>query len=205
MALVRAKAAVVSFTLLVALSAAAQKNEVAGLLGRTFISDQGVAATGTNIHFGNGFSFEVNYARRVLGHDFLAVTFEVPAVFNPDEDLNFIQNSIPEGYSSYFVTPAARVNVFASEAVSPWLSLGGGLGHFGTSSDLVFGGSNPGSRGNTVGVLQIGAGLDIKLRSRLSLRGELRDFYSGTPQLNVFTGKDHQHNYFVSAGAVFHF
>jgi hypothetical protein len=205
MAFVRSKLAVVIVVLFAALGASAQKNELAGLLGRTFVSDQGVAATGTNIHFGKGLTFEVNYGRRVLGGDFAALTLELPAVFNPDEDLNFIQNSIPSSYSSYFVTPAARLNVFAKSGVSPWVSFGGGFGHFSNSPSLVFGGSNPGSGGNTVGVLQIGAGLDIKLLSHLSLRGELRDFYSGIPQLNVDTGRSRQHNYFVSAGAVFRF
>lgn len=204
MAFARSKVAVVGFVLLVALSASAQKNELAGLLGRTFISDQGVVGAGSNIHFGKGLTFEVNYGRRVLGGDFAAITLELPAVFDPDEDLNFIQNSVPASYSSYFVTPAARLNVFASSGVSPWLSFGGGFGHFRNSANLEFGGANP-SSGNTVGVLQFGAGLDIKLLSKMSLRGELRDFYSGVPDLNVNTGKSRQHNYFVSAGVVFHF
>jgi hypothetical protein len=205
MACARSQLAVISVVLFAALGASAQKNELSGLLGRTFISDQGVPATGTNIRFGNGLSFEANYGRRVLGGDFAALTLELPAVFNPDEDLNFIQNTIPSDYSSYFLTPSARLNVFASSGVSPWLSFGGGFGHFASGPNLVFGGNNPGSRGSTVGVLQWGAGLDIKLFSRFSLRGELRDFYSGTPHLNVATGKSAQHNYFVSAGFVFHF
>ena len=50
--------------------ASAQQNELSGLLGRTFISDQGIIG-GTffdnNVHFGNGLTFEANYARRVLG------------------------------------------------------------------------------------------------------------------------------------------
>ena len=49
--------------------ASAQKNELSGLIGRTFISDQGIKG-GTffdnNIHFGKGLTFEANYARRVL-------------------------------------------------------------------------------------------------------------------------------------------
>ena len=46
-----------------------EKNELSGLLGRTFISDQGIIG-GTffdnNVHFGSGLTFEANYARRVL-------------------------------------------------------------------------------------------------------------------------------------------
>ena len=190
---------------MLAVNAAAQKNELAGLIGRTFVSDQGVAATGTNVHFGKGLTFEVNYGRHLLGGGFAALTFEVPVVINPDEDLNFIQNSVPRSYSSFFVTPSIRANIFAANAVSPWVSFGGGFGHFAESSDLVFFGTNTGKRGTTTGVFQIGAGLDVRFWKALSARGEVRDFNSGVPQLNVDTGKSRQHNYFVSGGIVWHF
>jgi len=37
------------------------------------------------------------------------------------------------------VTPAARLNGFPDAGVSPWISVGGGLGHFSESSTLLFG------------------------------------------------------------------
>jgi hypothetical protein len=38
-----------------------------------------------------------------------------------------------------------------------------------------------------------------------SFRGEVRDFYSGTPNLPLAdTGKTRQHNYFVGLGLVWH-
>ena len=71
--------------------ATAQKNELSGLIGRTFISDQGISG-GTlfdnNVHFGNGLTFEVNYARRVLEAGLASVSLEVPVVVNWDEDLS---------------------------------------------------------------------------------------------------------------------
>ena len=71
--------------------ATAQKNELSGLIGRTFISDQGIRE-GTlfdnNVHFGNGLTFEVNYARRVLEAGLASVSLEVPVVVNWDEDLS---------------------------------------------------------------------------------------------------------------------
>jgi hypothetical protein len=54
-------------------------------------------------------------------------------------------------------------------------------------------------------VFQIGLGLDVHLLSSLSVRGQVRDFYSGVPELNVDTGKSRQHNYFVGGGVVWHF
>ena len=126
-------------------------------------------------------------------------------MLNPDEDLHAAQNVVPKQYFSLFVTPAARLNVFPDSGLSPWISFGGGFGHFSESSDLVFGGPNPGNTGTNTGVLQAGVGLDVKIVSRFTLRGEARDFWSGVPQLNVDSGKSRQHNIFVGGGVVWHF
>jgi hypothetical protein len=189
--------------------AVAQKNELSGIIGRTFISDQGIQGAPSydpDLRFGKGLTFEVNYARHLMGGELLSLSLEIPFVVNADEDLHAAQNVIPRQYSSYFVTPAARLNVFPDQAVSPWVSIGGGFGHFSASSTLEFGGfSNPGKTGTSTGVFQAGVGLDVKLFKHYSLRGELRDFWSGVPQLNVTTGNNRQHNIFVGGGVVWHF
>ena len=189
--------------------AAAQKNEVSGTVGRTFISNQGILGAPSfdpNLHFGNGLTFEVNYARRFVDGPFWALAVEVPFVVNHDEDLHAAPpNVVPRQFSSLFVTPAARLKLFPEQAFSPWVSFGGGFGHFGESSTLEFGGSNPNKNGTTTGVLQAGIGLDVKIIGRFRLRGEVRDFWSGEPNLNVNTGKSRQHNIYVGGGVVWHF
>src|SRR5882724_1311786 len=135
------------------------KNEIAATIGRTFISDQGVPGTSffdNTVHFGKGLSLEGNYARRLRRYFWGDLAVEVPLIFNPDEDLNYGMNQIPKQYSSLFITPAARVTLIPNLAVSPWVSFGGGIGHFEASKDLVFGGTNPGPRGKTTGVLEGG-------------------------------------------------
>jgi hypothetical protein len=191
-----------------AAQATAQKNELSGTLGRTFISNQGIQGVlsyDPELRFGNGLTFEINYARRVMDGPFWSLAVEVPFVVNHDEDLHAAQNVVPGQYSSIFITPAARLNLLPEQAVSPWVSFGGGFGHFGESSTLLFGGLNPGKTGTTTGVLQAGVGLDVKIFGRFSLRGEARDFWSGVPDLNVNTGKSRQHNIFVGGGLVWHF
>jgi hypothetical protein len=186
------------------------KNEVAATIGRTFISDQGVPNTNffdNTVHFGKGLSFEGNYARRWRRYFWGDVAFEVPVIFNPDEDLNYGLNTIPKQYRSLFITPAARVTLIPRLAVSPWFSFGGGIGHFGASDDLLFGGANPGPRGKTTGVLEGGVGMDVRFPGlhRARFRFEARDDWSGVPPINVDTGKTRQHNYYVGGGLVFHF
>jgi hypothetical protein len=183
----------------------AQQSELSGLIGRTFISDQGIkggAFFDNNVHFGKGLTFEVNYARRVLAPGLASLSLEVPVVVNWDEDLASDAAQVPKSFKSYFVTPSARLNVFANSGVSPWVSLGGGIGRFSESSSQV---SGAGKTGTTTGALQVGLGLDVRFYGRFSLRGEVRDFWSGVPQLNVDTGKTRQHNYFAAGGIVWHF
>lgn len=199
---------VVLLPFLVAIAAAQDKNELTGIIGRTFISDQGVRGTNAvdpTLHFGNGLSFEVNYGRHLMGGGIAGLTFEVPFVYNHDEDLHFSLNLAPEGYRSFFVTPSIRVNLLPDSGLSPWVSFGGGFAHFSESSNLEFGEPNPGKTGTTTGVFQIGGGLDVKIWHALRLRGEVRDFNSGVPQLNLNTGKSRQHNFFVGGGVVWHF
>jgi hypothetical protein len=190
--------------------ATAQKNELSGIIGRTFTSDQSIQGAppfDPDLRFGNGVTFEINYARQVmvLPRGFVSLALEVPFVVNPDEDLHVaLPNRIPEQYASYFVTPAARFNLFSGQGVSPWVSVGGGFGHFSESSSLLFGGANT-KTGTSTGVFQAGVGLDVRIFGHFSLRGEGRDFWSGVPQFGLNTGKSRQHNIFAGGGIVWHF
>ena len=188
------------------------KNEINLSLGRIFISNQGInGATYFNpfVRSGKGLIFEVNYARHLIGSQVYTLSVEVPAVFNLDEDLNSGANVVPQDYQQIFITPSLRANLFPETSVSPWLSFGGGIGHFSENKNLIYGGTNPGGS-STSGVIQGGFGLDSRpfwgrLR-KLIIRGEVRDFWSGTPDLPLApTGKTRQHNYLVGGGAVWRF
>src|ERR1700745_1821864 len=81
---------------------AAQKNEVSGILGRTFIADQGIQgapAYDPNLRFGKGLTFEINYARRFMGTNLWSLALEVPFVVNVDEDVHAAQNLVPDSFS----------------------------------------------------------------------------------------------------------
>jgi hypothetical protein len=191
-------------------SAAAQdeRNELTGIVGRTFISDQGIpGATYFNplVRSGKGLTIEVNYARRLLGTPVYAISGEVPAVFNLKDKLNSGADVVPSDYREIFVTPSIRLNLFPATAVSPWVSFGGGFGRFSENNTLLYGGPNPGGSATT-GVIQGGFGLDVKVWHRFSIRGQVRDFWSGTPDFPLAdTGKTRQHNFFVGGGVIWHF
>ena len=205
--------AVLSVATILAASAAAQdeKNEIGGLIGRTFISDQGIkGATYFDpiIHFGKGLTFEAEYAHRFFVTPIYAISGEVPFVYNHDIDLNAGQygfSVVPADMKSLFVTPSARVNLFPTTAVSPWVSLGAGFGHFSQGDTLIYGGTNPG-KSTTGFALQAGFGLDVKVWRKLSIRLDVRDFWSGEPDFPLApTGKSRQHNFFVGGGGFWRF
>jgi len=187
---------------------AAQKNELSGTLGRIFISDRGIIGAPSfdpNLRYGKGLTFEINYARRLMDGPFWSIVGEIPFVANLDEDIHAAQNVVPGDYSTIFVTPSARLNLFPEQGVTPWVSFGGGFSHFGENPKLEFGGTNPFKGGNTTGVLQLGIGLDVKLIGRFRVRGEARDFWAGMPHFNVNTTSSRQHNILVAGGIVFRF
>lgn len=191
------------------LSAGAQdekKNELGGVVGRTFISNQPISSL-TNpgtIHFGAGTTFEINYARVLRTHGPVQLAVEVPLIVNVDQDLNYPSNAIPEGFKSYFITPSARVKFSPNFLFSPWVSVGGGFGHFSESDTLVFGGQNPGKTGTTTGVFQVGGGLDINPTKSLTVRVEVRLLNTSEPQLNV-NSSGNQNNIFTGGGVVWRF
>jgi hypothetical protein len=203
------------FTIVMALAASAiaqdGKNELGGIIGRTFISDQGIqGATFPDpiIHSGKGLSFDIEYARRFLVTPLFSLSAEGVFMYDPKEKLNagaYTNPVVPTSYSQFFLTPALRFNLFPTTAVSPWVSFGGGFGHISESSTLIYGGTNPG-KSTTSGALQGGAGLDVKAWRQLSIRGEVRDFWGGEPDYPLApTGKSHQHNFFVGGGAYWRF
>jgi hypothetical protein len=188
-----------------------EKNELGATLGRTFISNQGItggAYPNNIIASGKGLSFDVEYARRFIVTPIFAVSGEAVMMVNHDEDINGGAHGfavVPPEYSQLFVTPGARLNVFPTTAVSPWISVGAGFAHFSEGSTLIYGGTNPG-KSTTSAVIQGGFGLDVKVWRKLSIRGEVRDFWSGEPDFPLApTGKTRQHNYFVAGGAFWRF
>jgi hypothetical protein len=184
--------------------AAAQKNELAGGIGRTLLNDQAIQPGATPllnnfVRFGSGTTFEINYARHLKGNDLVRVDVEVPFVGNPDEDLGSGNAAVPSGYASYFVTPAVRGKLFAENTLGFWASFGGGFGHFGFSEKLVYGGANPGGS-KTSGLLQLGYGMDVKIKPTFGLRVAARNYWSGALPLNVITSQGHQHSLVVTGG-----
>jgi hypothetical protein len=123
----------------------------------------------------------VDYARLLMSHRIFGLYAELPVGIFYHMDLNTFEDKIPQNISALFMTPSLRMNIFSGQAVTPWVSAGGGYGRFWESSNLVWGGTNPGPGGTNTGVVQFGAGLDVWPWRNWGGRIEARDFYSGLP------------------------
>jgi hypothetical protein len=181
----------------------AQKNEVSGTFGRSFVSTQSIVGTDDRVHHGAEETIGLNYSRWLRRWGGIGLSGEIPIAFVIDEDLHAHTNAVPEHYRALFVAPSARVNFFSGDSVSPWVSGGAGYGRFKEAGTGMFFGPNPGKTGTGTGIIQFGAGLDIfPWQHNWGIRFEARDYYTGMPQLNVDTGRSRQHNYYVGGGFI---
>jgi hypothetical protein len=207
------KVLIFALLLFVSVSAVAQddkRNELGLLLGAVLRPDANAVAPVTGrIDVKQGLTYQANYARKLSATSGIAFHLEFPFVATPSADVSSPIGAVPRNYASIFVTPALRFTFAPDSTVRPWVSIGGGYGRFDESSTRVDQTENTGARGKNTGALQFGGGVDIKSPFRVllpfSFRGEVRDFYSSTPLLNVDLESDRQHNVIVSGGIVIHF
>jgi len=189
-----------------------KKNEIAGLVERDFASGHAITSpalppgfTDNRVNIGRSLAFQGNYGRRLRTTSLAGFTFEVPVVYLPDQDLRSSNDLVPEGYKALFVTPGVRVNIFPNTLLSPWGSVGGGFGHFTTSKTGVFNVLKVPGKSTGTGVFEFGVGIDVKVWRSMKFRGEVRDFYSGVPDLNVVQGRTRMHNFIGGGGVVWVF
>ena len=168
-------------------AAQAQKNDLGVTFGGYFTADNPLSA-------GTAFAIEGSYARQIFAVPALQFSAELPVAgsfdsFVPSSFIPVIGNS----YTALFITPGVRARLAPSFFISPYFAVGIGLARFnrtltggGTSSDNNF-------------AADFGGGLDLKVLPHVSLRAEVRDFYSGTPGLSpLFLQR--QNNLVVTGG-----
>lgn len=187
-------------------SAFAQKHEVAFTSGGLKIGERGFDLPRPGrLRFGTGFTYQFSYARRLFDGKVAALYFELPFAGTPRTKVEASNVFSPRSYSSIFFTPGIKLKLLPGLKYSPYVMAGGGVARFNESSTLTNDQPNANQSSNTDGVFDFGAGIDVRVFSILSIRGEVRDFYSDLPPLNVRALKDRQHNALISAGFVLRF
>lgn len=192
-------------TLVLGLSvcAFAQKNELAFVAGAKITPTVGTVAAGNQTSFSTTFGFEANYAAQLAHVPAVALHLEVPFVGAPTTNLSSTNLLAVKSYNSFFITPALRLKILPGSPVSPWISGGYGLGHFSPGTTTLSGATVSTTSTNT-GAAQAGAGLDFHPPLLpVAFRVEVRDFYSGKPNLNAAINA--RNHFFVGGGVVLRF
>ena len=192
--------------ILIGQSAFAQKHEIAFTSGGLKIGERGFDLPQPGfLHFGTGFTYEISYAERLLNAHLAALYFEVPLAGMPQTTVKTTNALSPNSYSSIFFTPGIKLKLLPGGKYSPFATVGVGLAHFREGDTTIANQPNPNRSSETNAVFAFGFGLDVRVVSILSIRGEVRDFYSDLPPLNVRALRDRQHNALISAGIVLRF
>ena len=172
---------------ILAASAAAQdeKNEVSGIVGRTFHQRSRLSWTKRSHHQSfcslrqrarlRSQLVEEIWVPRSMPSRWKCLLFSISMRTSSPVAISF-----PPMTSRSLSLPRSAQICFQGPGFSPWVSLGGGFGHFSESNQLNCFGTNLGGSSST-GVIQAGLGLDVspfqKGFSHFSFRGEVRDFY----------------------------
>ena len=149
-------------------------------------------------------SFGINYGHRFLGAKIAALYGEMEFVAIPNRAVTAATAAVPQNYASLYLTPGLRLKFFPGSRLSPWGAIGGGYGLYQQSAQLS-NGQNTTNKFLNRGVFEYGGGLDYRLFRFLGLRGEVRDFFSGNPDLNVALSSSGQHNVVASGGIILRF
>jgi opacity protein-like surface antigen len=196
----------IAMIILCANSSFAQKHEIAFTSGGLKVGERGFNLPNPGfLKFKTGFTYEINYAQRLIDAKLAALYFEVPLAGTPRTKVTGTNALSPRSYSSLFVATGLKLKLIPGAKYSPFVMTGVGISRFNTSTTAINEQANPNQQSETDGVFYIGGGLDVKLISKLSLRGEVRDFYSEVPPLNINALRTRQHNTLVSAGIVINF
>ena len=192
------------------LSAAAQtetKNELGLSLGAGLIPQRSTSA-GQSLNFGASIAFSAAYARLIRNGN-TSLSIEFPFVAEPANSVQSANLQSIVSLATIFVVPSVRVKFASGGGISPWLS--GGFGYGIREGSEFFGNSQRnGSRYQSTGAVQVGAGVDVRTPIRIlfpiSLRGEVRDYYSvSNPTFGTAVQGGGQHNVVASGGMVLSF
>jgi opacity protein-like surface antigen len=149
---------------------------------------------------GSGVAFQVNYGRRFLDNSEVALYGEIDFIASPLRDVSSVAGTATHDFASLYVTPGIRLKFRPTSRISPYAVVGGGYADYEQSLARIDGGTNQASRELARGVFDFGAGVDVHVWRFVALRGEARDFYTGSPNYNIQSISGGQHN-IVATGA----
>ena len=197
------------FVLVGAASALAQENEsvarheIGLTLGGILSQERGGDAA--RLELGSGIALQANYGYRLAGGRRAALFGEVHFLANPLRDVTAENKTLTRDVATIFLTPGLRLKFNGAGRISPYGAIGGGWAIFEQSTNELNAAPNSASRLVNHGAFDYGAGVDVEFWRFVGLRGEVRDFYTGSPSYNTRLISGGQHNVVAGGGLVLKF
>jgi len=177
----------------------APRNELAFGLGGTPSFSR---SDSPQLEVGPGVDFQVNYGRRFLTGSRWAIYGEINFVASPTaREITSSATTATHDFASLYITPGIRLKFHPASKISPYAVVGGGYADYEQSFTRLDGQPNQTPRELARGVFDFGAGVDVRVWRSVALRGEARDFYTGSPNYNITSISGGQHN-IVATGAL---
>jgi hypothetical protein len=181
-------------------AAMAQRHELGLTLGALLSQERGSGSS--RIELGSGTALQANYARRLWENDKAALLGEVHLLANPQRVVASDSRLASRDVATLYITPGIRVRFAPKAGVRPYVAIGGGYALYEHSRLRIDGRPNDAPRHRSGGAFDVGGGVDVDLWRWLGLRGEIRDFFTGSPAYNVDGIGGGQHNLVAGGGFV---
>jgi hypothetical protein len=169
------------------LTAYAQRHEIA-------VTGGGYFTPSTTVSFDAGWAVEGSYAGRIVHLPLVSLYGELPLAWGFSGRPSNLPAAFSSDFHSFFVAPGVKLKLTPEFPVSPYFTVGVGAARF-----------RSGGAEDTNTVVQYGAGVDFHVAPFIALRGEVRDYNSGTPVFGFGGGSGRQHNVFATGGIVLRF
>lgn len=176
-----------------------QKQELGLTLGGVFTGDR-VTAAGTKFSLDSGTNLQASYQYRVVNAGIARIFVGVHFLANGQRNVTSLDRTLTHDFATIYLTPDVMVK-FGGGRIQPWLTIGGGVALYEQSRLRLDNAANQADRNITQGAFLAGGGVDVPIFHFIALRGEVREFFSGTPAYNTrVTGG--QNNVVIGGGFV---
>jgi hypothetical protein len=159
----------------------AQNSDLGVLLGISGPTGRVDTATGTHISGSVGVSAQFNYAIQWRDTSAGRIYIELPVLLGAHVNGTVSGDVVGSAGTTLFFTPGLRWNIMPHSRISFYAAGGAGMAGFNQDRSVVASGSvSTTERWGLGAAVELGGGLDLRLTRLMSLRGEARDFVTGS-------------------------
>jgi hypothetical protein len=163
---------------------------------------------GQTVQISAAYAGGLHYDHALMHSRFFQPSIEAELTVVPPRVVRSVAVAVPRNYSALYFTPGLRLEFLPHARLRPWVAAGGGYNLY-LQSQVLTNGQKYSIHVKNGAAFDYGAGLDFTIwRARrstwsINLFGQVRDFVSGNPELNVPLQSGFQHTVIATGGILF--